>query len=175
MKSSGFSHDFKKNKTNEWYTPTYVFDSLGIKFDMDVASPGKDIVPWIPAKKHLTIRDDGLHSQWQGTVWCNPPYGRETSNWLEKMYEHNDGIALVFARIDTSWFYDYCRPANALLFLKGRVKFIRHDQASAYVQDGKVKNNGSGAGSMLVAYGERCERALFGASSRLGPVFRYVS
>ena len=32
------------NTSDEWYTPKYVFDALEEEFDLDVASPGKDIV-----------------------------------------------------------------------------------------------------------------------------------
>ena len=26
-------------ETDEWYTPKYIFDALGVEFDLDVASP----------------------------------------------------------------------------------------------------------------------------------------
>jgi hypothetical protein len=59
----------------EWYSPAKIFDALGVEFDMDVASPGADIVPWIPAKRHLTKVEDGLTTPWKGFVWMNSPYG----------------------------------------------------------------------------------------------------
>src|SRR3954469_10026644 len=32
----------------EWYTPSYIFDALGCCFDLDPASPGKEILPlWV--------------------------------------------------------------------------------------------------------------------------------
>ncbi len=48
--AKGFTHESTYNESKEWYTPRYIFEDIGIEFDMDVASPGKDIVPWIPAK-----------------------------------------------------------------------------------------------------------------------------
>jgi hypothetical protein len=48
----------------EYYTNEYVFEALGCRFDLDPASPGKDVVPWIPADRHLTIVDDGLTQDW---------------------------------------------------------------------------------------------------------------
>lgn len=26
-------------KSDEWYTPRYIFDAIGIRFDLDVAAP----------------------------------------------------------------------------------------------------------------------------------------
>jgi len=51
--------------SDEWYTPKFVFDGLGIEFDIDVCSPigGTGIVP---AKKFYSIEDDGLASAWGG-------------------------------------------------------------------------------------------------------------
>ena len=170
--NTGFTHESAKSNTIEWYTPKYIFDVIGLEFDLDVCSPGNHIVPWIPAKKHLTINDDGLNATWSGTVWCNPPYGRETAKWMKRMLEHGNGIALVFARVDTNWFHNYCLEATAILFLNKRINFIRHDQVHKYTTGEKICNSGSGAGSMLVAYGEKCEKALFNANS-LGAVMKY--
>jgi hypothetical protein len=65
--------------------------------------------------------------------------------WLKKMHSHRNGIALVFARTDCAWFHESVAKADAILFLKGRVKFV----------DGLGATGGSGAGSgsMLVAWG----------------------
>jgi hypothetical protein len=49
----GFAHESTANESKEWYTPKYIFDALGQQFDMDVCSPGADVVPWIPAEKQL--------------------------------------------------------------------------------------------------------------------------
>ena len=46
---------------------------LNLTFDLDVCSPAGGL-PWIPAKKSLSIIDDGLTFPWHGNVWCNPPY-----------------------------------------------------------------------------------------------------
>ncbi len=53
-------------RSNEWYTPPRVFDAMpGVAFDLDVASPGREIVPWIPAREHITsgsLERNGLAS-----------------------------------------------------------------------------------------------------------------
>ena len=140
-----WTHDSINNKTIEWYTPKSIFDSLDIEFDLDPCSP-EGGVPWIPVKQYYTKDDDGLTSPWKGRVWCNPPYGKETIKWIKKMHEHRNGIAIVFARTDTKWYHEYVKNADAILFLKGRVKFI--DSL------GVTGKNGSGSGSMLVAWGK---------------------
>ena len=49
-------HEQSQGATDEWYTPPYVFAALGCVFDVDAASPGKDVVPWIPTARHI-VRD----------------------------------------------------------------------------------------------------------------------
>ncbi len=78
MIKKGFTHESTYNESKEWYTPKYIFDALGLEFDLDPASPGVDIVPWIPARYHLTCLDNGLITPWKGKVWLNPPYGMDT-------------------------------------------------------------------------------------------------
>lgn len=144
MNKTGFTHDNKDNLTVDWYTPPWIFESLGLHFDLDPASPVGG-VPWIPVNNVMSLEDNGLLQDWYGNVWLNPPYGRETYKWLEKMHNYRNGIALVFARTDCAWFHDFCTQADAILFLKGRVKFV----------DGLgiTGNSGAGSGSMLIAWG----------------------
>ena len=33
-------------KSDEWYTPAYIFDALGAVFDLDVAAPDRTSAPW---------------------------------------------------------------------------------------------------------------------------------
>jgi hypothetical protein len=65
-----FHNNIKPRSTDaEWYTPGKVFDAMGVEFDLDPASPGAEIVPWIPAKRHLTKAENGLVTPWEGFVW----------------------------------------------------------------------------------------------------------
>jgi hypothetical protein len=68
------------------------------------------------------------------------------------MHKHRDGISLVFARTDCAWFHESVANADAILFLRGRVKFV----------DGLGVTGGSGAGSgsMLIAWGDENVSAL---------------
>ena len=65
---------------------------------------------------------------------------------------HRNGIALVFARTDCGWFHEYVAKADAILFLRGRIKFVD--------AQGKTGGHGAGAGSMLVAWGAENVAAL---------------
>lgn len=148
--AKGFTHESARNESMEWYTPAWIFERLGLEFDLDPCHPKRSL-PWVPAWAVYTKVEDGLASGWFGKVWLNPPYGSETTKWLAKMHEHRNGIALVFARTDTRWFHDYIAKADAICFMEGRVRFV----------DGDGKPGGSpGAGSMLVAWGEECVKAL---------------
>lgn len=127
----------------EWLTPPEITMKLG-PFDLDPCSPINR--PWPTAAKHYTIEDDGLSQPWHGFVWCNPPYGTKTGDWLSAMALHNNGIALVFARTETQMFFDCVwSQASAMLFIKGRLRF--------YNVDGTPGPNSAGAPSVLVGYG----------------------
>lgn len=163
--STGFTHEKTVNTSIEYYTPKHIFDMLGVVFDMDVASPLEGPLPWIPAVRHLTSKEDGLASPWVGFVWCNPPYGKETIKWLKKMSEHKNGIALVFARTDTNWFHNHVTTADAILFLNKRIKFVDRDQN---------EGGSPGCGSMLIAWGEEGTKTLVAANNKykLGMIVR---
>lgn len=140
----------KENTTDVWLTPLEYFQCLG-KFDLDPCCP-KDL-PWKTADKIYSLEnnEDGLILPWNGRVWLNPPY----SNWvpfLEKLKNHKNGIALIFARTETRGFFDHVwNSASSILFLKRRVKFVKADLS---------KGGSSTAPSVLIAYGENNTLAL---------------
>jgi phage N-6-adenine-methyltransferase len=138
------SHQSHKFLKNEWLTPPEIIEELG-PFDLDPCAPV--IRPWDMAKKHYTQKDDGLSQEWNGKVWLNPPYGKLTKLWLNKLSKHKDGIALIFARTETEVFFNYVwDKADAVLFIKGRLHFYHHT--------GERAKGNAGAPSVLVAYGK---------------------
>jgi phage N-6-adenine-methyltransferase len=116
---------------DEWYTPKWVFDALGVTFDIDVCAPvgGTGIVP---TAKHYSINDDGLAQDWNGFVWMNPPYSKPTP-WIDKFVQHNNGIALVpFSK--SKWFAGLWNNDNVdLLALPPNLKFVRPDGSSKQI------------------------------------------
>jgi hypothetical protein len=144
------SFDRSANSKTEWLTPPNIILALG-EFDLDPCAP--IIRPWDTAIQHYTIEDNGLIKEWFGRVWCNPPYGNEMGKWLQRMAQHGDGIALLFARTDTGIFFRHIWPvASGIMFLRGRLVF--------HHVDGSKPTNGAGAPSCLIAYGERNAEAL---------------
>ena len=144
------SHQSANMGKDEWLTPPEIIRSLG-DFDLDPCSPIKR--PWPTAKVHYTIEDDGLSTEWDGRVWCNPPYGKEAAKWLEKLENHGNGIALIFARTETKMFFKYVwNKADAIFFFDGRLTF--------YHVNGKRATANGGAPSCLVAYGSENVKAI---------------
>ena len=72
----------------------------------------------------------GLDRSWGTSTYCNPPYGRAISEWLDRgLGECRQGKTIVFllpARTDTKWFHDFVLPnANEIRFIRGRLQFTR--------------------------------------------------
>ena len=128
LDKSGFGYESpNEGQKTEWLTPQFVTDELG-PFDLDPCSP--IVRPWPTAARHLTIEDDGLATAWggrDGRVWLNPPYTRNIGQWLDKMAAHGNGIVLIFARTETTYFKQLMRSADAFYFLPARLKFHHVD------------------------------------------------
>ena len=114
------------SKTDMWATPQDFFDKLDqeFHFTLDVCATPENA----KCQKFYTEQDDGLSQPWTGTVWCNPPYGRNLGKWVEKAYmEHlTEGATVVMllpARTDTRWFHENVYPHAEIRFVKGRLKF----------------------------------------------------
>ena len=120
-------HEQCVGATSEWYTPPHVFGALGCQFDTDVASPGGEITPWIPAVDFITA--DSLCRAWRGFIWMNPPFGLRNgiSPWLEKFFAHGNGIALTPDRTSAPWWQTFAPLAQAILFVAPKLKFIGAD------------------------------------------------
>ncbi|MET0601855.1 MAG: DNA N-6-adenine-methyltransferase [Baekduia sp.] len=158
-------HHSARALATEWYTPPAIFEALGLEFDLDPCAPAGGL-PWIPARRFLSIDDDGLSHPWEGRVWLNPPYGRATAAWMRRLAAHGDGVALVFARTDTAWFHEVATSAHVICFIAGRLTFV---PASPDQRNNERSNFNSGAPSMLMAFGEECGEVV--ARAGLGMVF----
>ncbi|WP_051047421.1 DNA N-6-adenine-methyltransferase [Nocardia asiatica] len=137
-------HGSARPQSRVWLTPPGLITALG-HFDLDpCAAP--EPRQWSTAAAHIAPPDDGLASAWHGRVWLNPPYDRTLPHWLAKLADHpGGGIALTFARTDTSWFHDYVLTrATAILFLRGRLHF--------HHPDGTRAPHNAGGPSCLITY-----------------------
>lgn len=149
--------------TNEWYTPKFIFDALGERFDVDVAAPPGDYETHVPAD--LFIREDSLRRAWRGFIWMNPPFGGRNGlvPWLDKFCEHGDGVALTPDRTSAPWFQKYAPRVSLMLFLP-KVCFERPDG---------TRGKQPSSGTTLWAVGARAETALHRAA-RVGLGFRSI-
>lgn len=115
------------SKEIEWETPQMFFNKLNeeFHFTLDPCATTQNA----KCAKYFTKEIDGLSQSWRDErVYCNPPYGREISKWIEKaFYETNNGrgivVMLLPARTDTKYFHDYIYGKAELRFIRGRLKF----------------------------------------------------
>lgn len=98
---------------DERYTPAWVFDGMGLVFDMDVAAPVEESERRTPARRFLTVHDDGLATDWAGLVWMNPPYSK-AAPWARKWMQHPDGVCLV--SVSSSWVNEMVGVADCFAF-----------------------------------------------------------
>ena len=113
------------SKTDNWETPKDLFDELDREFHFTLDACATECNAKVA--RFFSPEDDGLKQAWSGTVWCNPPYGREVGKWVRKaLFAHLGGATIVMllpARTDTKWFHDYIYNRAEIRFVKGRLKF----------------------------------------------------
>ena len=138
-----------------YLTPKWITDALG-PFDMDVAA--SKVRPWDIGKVCLIGEHAGgacgLKTPWKGFVWCNPPYSlhQGENKFMQKMANHNNGIALVNVKPATALWQDIIFPhAAAILFLRKRVTFLTTSGEST---------GGTFGNQCLVAFGPRALKKL---------------
>lgn len=120
--------------SDDCYTPRWVFDAMGLRFDLDVAAPVGG--PWhVPCDRYFTAQDDGLSQEWRGAlVWCNPPYSNYTP-WADKWAAHDRGTLMGIVLPEVRWLpvvlgaaeavalisCDFTRPDNKTVRLRQQV------------------------------------------------------
>jgi len=110
-----------KFRDNECYTPKWIFDQLGLHFDLDVASSYHHLVQ-VPAEQRYTIQDDALVKPWFGRVWMNPPFSKVTP-WIDKWLEHNNGLCLVSLSSNGKWVNKLWNSDAACHYLPANIAF----------------------------------------------------
>lgn len=101
--------------SDDCYTPRWVFDAMGLRFDLDVACPVGG--PWhVPCDRYFTAEDDGLAQMWDGLIWCNPPYSN-FAPWAQRFMCH-DRIALMGLMLNTvRWLGPVLAASDAVTLL----------------------------------------------------------
>src|SRR5260221_5210740 len=145
------SHQKSIELSQNYITPKWILDRLG-EFDLDPCAA--DPRPWGCAETNWTSH--GLDRPWFGTVYLNPPFSRyQVGEWISRLAEHGNGVALLHARTEAEWFEPCWRSASMILFMADRIKFCK--------ADGTEHSANSGAPPVLVGFGasgaarlERC-------------------
>lgn len=146
---------YSPSAKDDWVTPKRIIDAFG-PFDLDPACCEQ--MPWRTADEMWT--SGGLDRHWGGMVWLNPPYS-DVGAWMERLAQHGNGIALVFARVETAWWFEIVwAKASAIAFPRGRLTFHR--------PDGTKPGVNSGAPSTFVAFGEPAAERLRAGLDVLG-------
>lgn len=160
-------HEQSTGATDEWYTPPHVFDALACRFGDDVASPGRAKTPWIPGARFITR--DSLATPWRGFIWMNAPFGARNAlvPWLDKFFDHANGIALVPDRTSAPWWQTFAPKADLWLFVSPKLKFIGGQEAADLGLIEKVGDAGKSPaqGTCLLASGVHGVAALKRANS----------
>ena len=140
--------------SDDYYTPRWVFERMGLTFDLDVCAPPGG-VEWVPATRYYDQAADGLASPWVGRVCMNCPYS-QARLWVPKFIEHAHGVALL-PHAKSSWHPVIWRQADAIVNPDQRVNFLSD------------RSNGEVAYPLFfAAFGDECVDAI----GRLGVVRR---
>lgn len=122
------------SNSEEWATPRKLFDELNAEFGFTLdpcATPEN-----AKCERYFTKEQDGLSQPWGGTVFCNPPYGRQMPLWIEKAYRECENgttvVLLIPSRTDTKYFHDYIYGKHEVRFLKGRLHFNESKQSAPF-------------------------------------------
>lgn len=125
----------KKNDTLQ--TPEWVYNSLG-KIDLD---PCAGIDTRIGTNNFALERgENGLDLDWNGFVYCNPPFSQKEI-WAEKMVKHGNGILILPERGSAPWFGPLAKSAGTYWVMGKKINFV----------GGPSSNN---LGSVLFLFGE---------------------
>lgn len=104
MQPNLFNAPQETRTSDDYYTPRWIFDAMGITFDLDVACPPEGPIN-VPAARYYTAADDGLAQPWEGRVWMNPPYSKPAP-WVRRWINHANGIALLPCVKESGWVYE---------------------------------------------------------------------
>jgi ParB family chromosome partitioning protein len=163
---------FYDSKTIEWWTPVkyidFAIEVMGA-IDLDPASC-EDANRIIGAKEYYST--NGELKSWHGRIWLNPPYGKQTKLFINRLlYEFKCGhvsqaiVLLNVITLDRSWFKPLWQ--FPICFHYGRVKFDSPD-----VLSGKIKSVSTPPTGSLFAYLGPNEARFAQVFARVGAVMR---
>ena len=125
-----------KSNIQTWETPLDFFSKLDqlFSFTLDACASSDNA----KVGNYYTVEQNALEQDWQGVVWCNPPYGREQVKFIQKAYDESVKhgsivVCLIPARPDTKVWQDLIfKHADQICFIKGRLKFGNSKDAAPF-------------------------------------------
>lgn len=129
---NGLRYRAAEHPDNTQFTPSYVLEpvrvDLGGVIGLDPCTTPDNPTE---AERFYTIDDDGLAQAWFPAnrtpgVFVNPPYAKAREPWVERCIfaaRVQPVILLIPAATDTRIFQKAASSADAVVFIKGRVKF----------------------------------------------------
>ena len=125
-------HVVSNSGDNEWYTPAkYIEAAREVLGSIDLDPASNDFAnETVKASVYYTEEMDGLEQEWFGNVWMNPPYSTALlSRFADKLISSNfsQAIVLVNNATETAWFEKMISKATAVVFHKGRIRFVKRD------------------------------------------------
>lgn len=117
-----FDADMFANRNDRYLTPLPLVRACG-EFDLDpCGAPGHATASTVWTPEAI---GDGLSLPWFGRVWLNPPYGRTIGEWVDRLFQHGSGVALLPCTPDTALWQTLVLPrAASILFVRGRVRYV---------------------------------------------------
>lgn len=116
------------SNSGDWTTPKWLFNWLDsdYHFTYDLSATKENTLCDKYYSKENSI-ENAIGELRNEYCFMNPPYGHEINFFIKSSYyiakQNNTTVNLLPTRTDTRWFYDYCRRASIIIFLKGRLKF----------------------------------------------------
>lgn len=138
------------SNSDEWGTPKSTFDYLNNIYGFTLDACASEFNRKLD--NYYSIEDNALEQEWNGVVWCNPPYSKGLqTKFIQKAIKEVNGnkackcvVMLIPARTDTKNFHDLIVPnASDIYFIKGRIEFVHF---------GSDKSNSSPFPSMIVIF-----------------------
>jgi hypothetical protein len=104
---------------------------------------------------HNLLPDDGLSTDWDGNVFCNPPYsgkliGLFVNKFIDEIVAGNvtRGLFLVNSATDSKWYHSLIQNTTCYLLWKGRIKFWKIFDGKAHEKWEGEKSKAEGKGKI---------------------------
>lgn len=148
-------HVTNNSTDNEWYTPErYIELARQVMGSIDLDPASNDFAnETVKASQYYTEEDDGLEQDWFGNIWMNPPYSTALlQRFADKLTSStfNQAVVLVNNATETAWFEKLVSKASAIVFHKGRIRFVKRDGEHGSPLQGQA----------FLYYGDRVDRFL---------------